>query len=38
MTDRQMMVRRLREGAEFRDYLKERKEQSRQRGREAVTA
>ena len=38
LTDRQMMVRRLREGMEFRDYLKERKEQSRQRGREAVTA
>ena len=36
MTDRQMMVRRLREGGEFFAYLKERKEQSRQRGREAV--
>lgn len=38
LTDRQMLVRRLREGREFFDYLHERKEQSRQRGIEAVTA
>lgn len=35
MTDRHMMVRRLREGGEFFSYLRERKEQSRQRGIEA---
>lgn len=34
MTDRQMMVRRLKEGGEFFGYLKERKEQVRQRQRE----
>ena len=37
-TDRQMMVRRLREGGEFFSYLKERKEQVRQRKTEAVRA
>ncbi|CCW35517.1 hopanoid biosynthesis associated radical SAM protein HpnJ [Chthonomonas calidirosea] len=34
LTDRQMFVRRLREGREFFNYLKERKEQVRQRERE----
>jgi radical SAM superfamily enzyme YgiQ (UPF0313 family) len=34
-TDRQMMVRRLREGMEFRDYLKERKETARVHKQEA---
>jgi len=38
VTDRQMLVRRLREGGEFFSYLKERKEQVRQRQREAVAA
>ena len=38
LTDRQMMARRLREGGEFFSYLKERKEQVRQRKGEAVTA
>jgi hopanoid biosynthesis associated radical SAM protein HpnJ len=38
LTDRQMMVRRLREGGEFFDYLKERKEQARMRGREVAAA
>lgn len=37
-TDRQMLVRRLREGGEFFSYLRERKEQVRQRQSEAVTA
>ena len=37
-TDPHMMVRRLREGGEFFSYLKERKEQSRQRGLEAASA
>ncbi len=36
-TDRHMMVRRLREGGEFFSYLRERKEQSRQRGLEAAS-
>ncbi|HEV2474281.1 MAG TPA: hopanoid biosynthesis associated radical SAM protein HpnJ, partial [Chthonomonadales bacterium] len=34
--DRQMMVRRLREGGEFFSYLRERKEQARQRQVEAA--
>jgi hopanoid biosynthesis associated radical SAM protein HpnJ len=38
ITDRQMLVRRLREGGEFFSYLKERKEQVRQRKAEVVTA
>jgi hypothetical protein len=38
VTDRQMLVRRLKEGGEFFHYLKERKEQVRQRQQEAVTA
>jgi hopanoid biosynthesis associated radical SAM protein HpnJ len=38
LTDRQMIARRLREGGEFFSYLKERKEQVRQREGEAVTA
>jgi len=38
LTDRQMLVRRLREGGEFFSYLRERKEQSRQRKIEALTA
>ena len=38
LTDRQMLVRRLREGGEFFSYLRERKEQSRQRTREALPA
>jgi len=37
-TDRQMLVRRLREGGEFFAYLRERKEQVRQRRSEAVPA
>ena len=37
-TDRQMMVRRVREGKEFFAYLNERKEQSKQRGIEAASA
>lgn len=37
-TDRQMMVRRLREGAEFFSYLRERKEQVRQRNLETAGA
>jgi len=36
--NRQMLVRRLREGGEFFSYLRERKEQVRQRQSEAVTA
>jgi radical SAM superfamily enzyme YgiQ (UPF0313 family) len=36
--DRQMLVRRLREGGEFFAYLRERKEQVRQRQSEIVTA
>jgi len=38
MTDRHMMVRRLREGGEFFSYLKERKEQVRQRKSEGALA
>ncbi len=38
VTDRQMLVRRLREGGEFFSYLRERKEQVRQRRAETVTA
>lgn len=38
ITSRQMLVRRLREGGEFFGYLRERKEQSRQRRREASVA
>ena len=38
LTDRQMFVRCLREGLEFRDYLKERKEEGRKRGREVAAA
>jgi hopanoid biosynthesis associated radical SAM protein HpnJ len=36
--DRQMLVRRLREGMEFFDYLKERKQEVRKRQRETVAA
>ena len=36
LTDRQMLTRRLREGMEFRDYLKERKQEAKKRGREAA--
>lgn len=38
LTDRQMLMRRLKEGLEFREYLKDRQEQVRQRKSEAVTA
>jgi len=38
LTDRQMLVRRLREGGEFFSYLRERKEQVRQRTSEGVLA
>jgi hypothetical protein len=38
LTDRQMLVRRLREGGEFFSYLRERKEQVRQRTSEGMLA
>jgi hopanoid biosynthesis associated radical SAM protein HpnJ len=38
VADRQMLVRRLREGGEFFDYLRDRKEQARRREREVVAS
>jgi hopanoid biosynthesis associated radical SAM protein HpnJ len=38
LRDRQMLVRRLREGLEFREYLKDRRQEVRKRRGEAVTA
>jgi hypothetical protein len=38
ITSRQMLVRRLREGGEFFGYLRDRREQGRQRRREANVA